>query len=298
MILFLIQCIYFSQAFNHKNISYDLDVDILTKDNIVNVFDQTNYSFKYSDFKYAAFDDFEIHEKIIKTKLNHYKVFRVTKNNTNKYFVFDYKILLGSGMSGTSYQGYDIMTGKNIVMKELYGSMNTNEISCLKKVSLHIAHTWNTILMERAQGITYLDIIMNKSICDERKIELHNKIIIALNNLHETHNIQHNDLQPRHIFIDVNDTITFIDFSLSFYTSEHLNLINIFLNLINGHFSIESDLTYLCRFVKYYQVYSGIAFNQYIDSMYYSSMTVYNFILQCISIFVAIFWIFWIFVCN
>jgi serine/threonine protein kinase len=166
---------------------------------------------------------------------NHY-----TTNMTNK---------LGKGVYGTVYEGFNIITGEKIAFK--FCNVHLNEINCLIKTELYIAHTQNCILMKKAPGITYLDILKDQSISDEIKINLHKKVINKFIELGLKYSINHNDVKPEHVFIDIeNNIITIVDFGRSTFTC-----------------NIENDIYSLNYGVKYHYKHCGQSFKNYIDSL-------------------------------
>jgi hypothetical protein len=144
--------------------------------------------------------------------LDHYDIFRIMKN---KYYVVNRRKFIGNGTSGHVHEGHDVATREPIVVK--YGKIGINEIECLKKNGSYIgsySSTQNIVLMHRALGNPYLQILMDQSIASEKKIQIHKQIINALNQLFMDHGICHNDMQARHVYID-GDKITLIDFGES-----------------------------------------------------------------------------------
>ncbi len=158
------------------------------------------------------FPSYNILQENIHIKNNNYEVFKITKGNEINYYLNDNNIYLGRGCNGEAWQGINLKTQDNIVIK--YGYIGIHEVTCLIKTGLYIAHIDRIILIKKAPGISYGIFLMNSIISDNKKIILHKKIIDKLIELGETHNIYHGDIKPEHIFIE-NDKITLIDFGSS-----------------------------------------------------------------------------------
>ncbi len=233
----------------------EIMINNLTKDNIETAFNKANC---YYESRQQS--DFKLYQKTIKTKTTSYQVFKIVKNNETDYIASELKKIIGEGGFGRVYEGFSVITKKIIIIKRLE-NVYENEIQCLKKMGTYIANTWNTILMERAIGLSYQDILMNISISDAKKIILHKEILIKIIELHTKYQIIHNDIKPAHIFIDKENNITFIDFGLSrIYDPEHPNL-----KTLNSN--IKSDIDIFNQIIEqYYFKYCGKEFSDYIDT--------------------------------
>lgn len=177
-----------------------------------------------SGVNYEKMDEYQIKELFtIESKINgkfpallitldHYDIFKIMEN---EYYVINKTKLIGNGAFGSVYEGIDIVTRKSIVAK--YGRIGIHEIDCLKKTGLFIgSYSSNIIFMHKAPGKCYCQILIDRRICGEKKIQIHKRIIDALNQLFEKHGICHNDIGTRHVFVD-EDMITFVDFGESYY---------------------------------------------------------------------------------
>ncbi len=252
--IILIGIIYF--LFNSIDFSNtEIMINNLTKDNIDAEFNKARCGYEHRQHS-----DFKIYQKTIKTKTNSYQIFKIDKNNETDYIASEFKEIIGEGGFGRIYEGFSVITKKIIIIKRVE-NVYENEIECLKKIGTYIANTWNTILMERAEGISYQNILMNNSISDKNKIILHKIILIKIIELHKKFHIIHNDMKPAHIFIGKNDNITFIDFGLSrMYDSEPLNF-----NSLNSN--LKSDIDVFNQIIEnYYFKYCGKEFCDYIDT--------------------------------
>lgn len=187
---------------------------------------------------------------ISKINYHHYHVFRVIEKGNTTYFVIDTKKFVGSGCFGYVYMGFDVLTKETVVAK--YGDIGTNEIECLKKTGLYIASMPSIILMHKAPGKDYDQILRDPIISDQKKILIHGKIIDKYNQLLGKHNICHYDPKPEHVFVDDN-VITFIDFGSSYYPTVSF---------------FNSDISYFNMRIKtmYAKVYGKI-FKKYIESL-------------------------------
>ncbi len=149
--------------------------------------------------------------KTSKIKHNHYDIFKITDSDkTVSYFVIDKKKFIGSGCFGQVYQGFDVLTKDQIVAK--YGSyIGSDEIKCLKKTGLYLGYlvlknnvyVQGIILMKKAHGKDYDQILRDPLISDQEKIQIHEKIIDKYNQLLDKHGICHWDTKSEHIFVDL-----------------------------------------------------------------------------------------------
>lgn len=254
------QAIYFSDACIFPW-SENVPVPItLTEYNIQSVFDQSHSGYR----TYQESPEYEIYQKYIETQNQYLRVFKMIQNGKIDYFVSEYKKSIGQGAYGSASLAINIVTGDIIVVKDAHEwrGIVDDETLCLKKVGSYIAHTGKTILMKKAHGISYQDILKNNTITDERKIDLHKKVIKKLIELHKIYHIIHNDAKPEHIFIDENDRIELIDFGLSFCKSVAFSLeylkrsYNKEIGYLNVH--AQQDCAGHC----------GKLFDQYIDSLH------------------------------
>jgi tRNA A-37 threonylcarbamoyl transferase component Bud32 len=155
----------------------------------------------------------------IKTESQNYNVYKFNSRGEIAYYAVNKNMCVGSGSDGDVYAGFNILTGEPLVAK--YGYIGVYEEEFLKKTGLYIASEINlipsTVLMHRAPGTNYDNILRDSSISDNKKIEIHEKIIEKILDLRNIHNISHNDIALRHIFVDLNnnDQITMIDFGMS-----------------------------------------------------------------------------------
>ena len=166
------------------------------------------------------------------------------------------KISLESGCSGKVYISVDFSTDKRIVTK--YGTLGAFEVVSVQKTGLYIAHTQKTLIMKHVDGLSYEDMLKNKSISDETKITFHKKVQSALMKLNQL-GIKHGDPHPRHAYIK-DDKITFIDFG---------NSEPVFDALYNDSFHVKrdlSDLNYHSRWIG--QEYCGEKYNEYMRSQF------------------------------
>ena len=271
MLILLKQIIQYTQVlgslFSYSSV--DNKIDLLTIHNIDETFDRAPCYYEH----HQKSSDFKIYEKPIETKNNLYQVFKIVRNNEKDYFYLDYKKRIGQGGYGTVYQGTNVKTGKMIVIKRLE-NVYKDEIQCLKKYGTYIAHTWNQILIEKAPGISYEDILKNESISDGMKIELHKKILDKIIELHEKYKIIHGDMKPEHIFIDENENITFVDFGLSVCCDTNsVDSNTVDSNAVDSrcydktNYYLKKDINKLNRVTKD-QVKCGKLFSEYIESLF------------------------------
>lgn len=257
------------RSYSDSNSCFENPITELTMDNIGAKFDSAPYNIA------ETWTDHQIQQKYIQINEKEHNVFKVIKDGTIDYFIVDAKIL-GEGAHGLTREAISIVSGKTIVVKYKYSHTGEvhDEAECLKRVGMHIAHSRKIILMEKAKGTCYTDILTNRSVTDEKKIELHKKIINKLTELHEKYYIRHNDPKPEHIFIDENENIQFIDFGISDCNEEPFS----------SNYLKQSDIDYLNEHTyKYCDNRCGESFDKYIDSLYDSRSGFRLFVLQIIT---------------
>lgn len=160
----------------------------------------------------------EISKIIIRSESQHYIVYKFDSKDKIAYYAIDKNEFIGSGSDGSVYAGFNILTGEPLVAK--FGHIGIYEEEFLKKTGLYIASEKSlvpsTVLMHRAPGKSY-DHVLRDPMPDSKKIEIHEKIIEKFLELRDIHNISHNDVSLRHIFVNVadNNRVTIIDFGLS-----------------------------------------------------------------------------------
>lgn len=259
---------------------FDPETDVLTKDNIEKMFNQNSGNPEISEKSL----DHEIYQKNIRTKDMQQSVFKVINDEKVSYYVTNEQKSLSQKKNSKVYEASDIITGKTIIVK--YISENNaqieNEAHCLKKIGSYIAHTKNVILMEKAHGTSYQDILKNKTITYERKIDLHKKIIEKLKELNEKAHIHHKDMKPWHIFIGENDLIQFIDFSKSFCSSIAFSSNYLEHAIKEDVVSLNEHLRGLCS-----EKLCEEQFDKYIDSLYDSEYA-FEFRLRFFQLFVLV----------
>jgi hypothetical protein len=226
------------------------ETNILTKNNIDSLFDNAYTNIHNYVKKSEYYTSYEIIKKTIEVDKNKYFVFKIIINYNIMYYATDMKNKLGFGGYGIVYEGFNVITGEKIALK--FCNVHFDEIVCLIKTELYIAHTQDVIIMKKAPGLKYSDILKDKSISDEMKINLHKKVINKYIELGVKHSIEHNDAKVDHIFIEIeNDIITLIDFGLSTFRG-----------------NTRADIHNLNQNVKYYYTYCDESFKNYIDSLY------------------------------
>lgn len=166
-----------------------------TKHNINDLFNQcqSSYPFK-TKVRSEFFLTYQIEQRIFDQKNQWCHIFKITKNNKVLFFVVDFAKQIGNGCSGRVYEGPDITDNTLIVVK--YGEITHNEIISLQKTNQYIAHfsDCRCVLMHKAQGIDYEQIIKDKSISDLKKIIYHAKILNHIIEFATKYNIYHGDI--------------------------------------------------------------------------------------------------------
>ena len=183
-------------------------------------------------------------------------IIQLSNKNNVEYYSVDTKREIGSGCSGNVYAAVDLTNSRmNIVVK--YGHIGNDEVKCLQRVGLYIAQSTSIVLMLRAPGVSYETILQDSLTTDERKIQMHRKIISSFDHLKQL-GIFHGDTQPRHIFVE-NDLVTFIDFGESELVS-NVQQLDFFsshdVDCFNGH--VDSLATSFC----------GAKFHSYMKTQY------------------------------
>jgi serine/threonine protein kinase len=237
-----------------------------TKDNIEDICKQTSYTPSRSIQKSIYFPTYEI-ERTLLQKINdnkNYQIFKIVNSNKIDYYVTEFK-LIGRGGYGFVFEGVNIITKEIIAIK--YGHIKPNEIISLIKIGFYIAHMddnlWDDILlMKRAQGVSYDNILRNKSISDQTKIKIHKEAIKKIIELGNKYNIYHGDTDPRHVFVENNNNDNNCDYKITlidFGNSRHVSDLNFF---------IKCDIDMFNQNTKYLSSYCGKSFCDYIESLH------------------------------
>lgn len=213
-----------------------IDIDSFEKQDAERMFKHTNKKKIYSD----QIDGINI--SMIKKA--HHNIFKVEKDDSIEYYIVNTVESIGAGEYGQCYQGINVTTKKAIVGK--YGEIYQNEIICLERTGLYIAcipggRLSGIVLMYRAPGRDYIQILMDETITDHEKTKIHENIINKYIELNKIHHILHRDVKPEHIFVAEDGSITLIDFGLSYCFDS--------VNKINKHYQYQDILT-LCEFAK------------------------------------------------
>jgi len=231
--------------------------EILNRHNIEEIYNQSRCrTFKQTQ-KSRYYPTYDIEEKLVKIENIKCQLFKISQNNKIDYYITDFEVL-EKGLDGFVHYGQNIATKEVIAIK--YGNFGPNEINSLIKTDMYIAHSngiiQNILLMKKAPGISYRDIIKNEFIPDETKIRIHKLIIKKFSKLSDKHDIYHGNLNPKNIFVDINNNyqVTFTGFKHSMFLPD----VYFDINKFNGNTAFLPGLR-------------GGLFQNYVSSIYHAN---------------------------
>jgi len=128
------------------------------------------------------------------------RYFRVREvaGNLTRYFSLTDRFV-GSGAFGRVYVGRDLRSGDEIVIKKT--DVGRNEVKCLHIMDMYLGGNDRYILMKRARGVAYDDILSGGVYKGVELIRLHEGIIEEFKRMNKK-GVRQGDPYPRHIFVD------------------------------------------------------------------------------------------------